>query len=123
MSRMNNLQRANLLDAVTQALLSWKRREITVAESISRSPAVGGHDRHFATTSTFSFVLEHAMWAISGGRLILHGTDPRFRYEVAFDAVSSGSVSQSEVKLVESFGSIAERVSKLSVAQGEVVSP
>jgi hypothetical protein len=119
---MNNLQRADLLDAVTQTLLLWSNREVAVTESISRSPAVGGHDRHFATNSKFSFVLERAMWAISGGRLILYGADHRFRYEVAFDAVSSGSVTQSEVNLVESFGTAAERVSKISVTHGEAAS-
>ena len=113
---MNNVQRADLLESITQALSEWTGREVSVAESISRSPTIGGHDRHFATRSTFAFVLEQAMWAISGGRLILMGTDSRFNYEVAFDAVSSGTVTKTEVRLVETFGPTAERISTVHVS-------
>jgi hypothetical protein len=112
---MNNSQWADLLTATTEMLASWKGREISVVESISRSPGAGGHDRHFATRSALSFSLERAMWAISGGRLMLLGTDSRFGYEVAFDAVSAGTVGASEVRLVESLGASVVRVSTITV--------
>jgi hypothetical protein len=110
MEKLRNQERAQLLESVVLMLHSWKGQQVKVIESISRRPP--SQDRHCCTRSVHVLTLENAMWAISGGRLMVIGSGD-VGYEVAFDIVGSVEVTPDRIVLTEKFGAEAERITDL----------
>ncbi len=67
------------------------------------------------TRSTFTLVIHHVTWAISGGRLLVLGADPDFGYEIAFDIVESAQFDAHQLSLLERFDERTERLSAFSL--------
>jgi len=67
-----NNQKVELLKSILEQLQNWKGQNIEIREQITRSADIG-YNRHFCTTSSFQFKLEHSGWTVSGGRLFLIG--------------------------------------------------
>lgn len=111
MDRLSNQERARLLESTVLMLQSWKGKQIKVIESISRRPP--SQDRHCCTRSMHLLDLEDAMWAISGGRLMVVGHGGA-GYEVAFDVVESAQVASERIVLTERFGTTVERITDLA---------
>jgi hypothetical protein len=118
---LTNTERADLLERAVATLSRWKSKKVKVVESVARRLSPSGHDRHFSTRSTFTFVINHVSWAISGGRLLVLGADPDFGYEIAFDVVESAQFDARYLSLVERFEEHTERLSTFSLADdGEI---
>ena len=112
-------ERANLLERTAAMLSEWKSRKVKVIESVARRLTPSGHDRHFATRSTFTLVIDHVGWALSGARLLVLGVDPDFSYEVALDAVESVQIDARQVSLVERFEHHTVRSTTFSLADDD----
>ncbi len=58
---------------VFDSLQSLENQQVQITQSVSRSRNSGDHDRHFAATLQFSFMVKDVGWQISGGHLYLNG--------------------------------------------------
>lgn len=111
-------QRLRAVEDVVGGLQAWKGKRVSMAESLSRVKTAG-HDRHSATRSGFSMVVENVSVTFSGQTLRVSGAAKGDQYEVAFDSVISVTVNGREIALVEQLGSEVERVSVITLVSGE----
>lgn len=88
-------------------------KTIIVVESISRNRDAG-HDRHFATYSSFSFDVDWVTGSMSGFNLQFVGNESS--YAVALEYVTSFDFDEKEfvLKITEHFEERTERVTTIS---------
>ena len=95
-------------------LQSLVGKQVWIAESISRNREAG-HDRHFATSSSFMLTLKSVGWSMSGANFYLDGTEG-FSYSLSSGhIVQFGTDEMERLTIVEQFETKTERQTKLWV--------
>jgi hypothetical protein len=88
--------------------------QVWITESLSRNRQIG-HDRHFATRSTFMLTLDHVSWTLSGSSLHLDGTEG-FLYCLSVEHIVQFRTDELErLIIVEQFERKTERKTEIRV--------
>lgn len=91
---------------------SFKGKQVTVSESISRSRNKDKHNRHFSTYTKFSFTVENILVTFSGSQLLFTNTDAQ--YGISLDGVATFQSNENELEIIEHFEQETERQTKIS---------
>lgn len=92
-------------------------RRVSIRESISRSRDVGGHDRHFATSSQLTLQVRTTDTALSGAQLQFDDGAQTW-YGVALAAVVEVQYEEGQqLRIVEQFETRTERLTVITILE------
>lgn len=103
------------IDKLLEVAQAYVGHSVIITESISRSRDIGGHNRHFATQSSFRMLVKRIDTFLSGAQLQFNGGEYAW-YGIALDCVVSvDDQNLGALEIIERFETKMERKTTIQI--------